>query len=124
MGFDTSIITLVKNENRYQQGGVIMTLYEGKIGEAFTVINIDTDTKIKKRLQDMGLTKGVNIKIMSKYSNSAFILNIRGSRVVLGKDITSLISVLPNECNSCEKRIKQSKNNRHGRRGIVTNETN
>lgn len=101
-----------------------MTLYDGKIGEAFTVVNIETDSKIRKRLQDMGLTKGTKIKLMSKYSNNAYILNVRGSRVVLGRDITRLINVLPSECNNCEKRFKHGRRRRHGRREIITNETN
>ncbi len=79
-------------------------LSNGKKGEQFTIINIDADLKIKKRLQDMGLTQGIRIKIMSHYSNNAFILNVRGSRVVIGKDIADKIHVEASHCNNCSKK--------------------
>lgn len=81
-----------------------MQLSDGKKGEQFTIINIDTEMKIKKRLQDMGLTQGIRIKIMSYYSNNAFILNVRGSRVVIGKDIAEKIKVEASHCNNCSKK--------------------
>lgn len=85
-----------------------MILSNGKKGEQFTIINIDTELKIKKRLQDMGLTQGIKIKIMSYYSNNAFILNVRGSRVVIGKDIAEKILVEPSHCNNCSKKTRGS----------------
>jgi ferrous iron transport protein A len=88
-----------------------MILSNGKKGEQFTIINIDTELKIKKRLQDMGLTQGIKIKIMSYYSNNAFILNVRGSRVVIGKDIAEKIHVEPSHCNNCSKKTRG--NERH-----------
>lgn len=70
-----------------------MTLYEGLSGHKYIVITIDLDAKTKKRLQDMGITQGVPIKIMSKLGDHAFILRIRGSRVALGKEIINKINV-------------------------------
>lgn len=81
-----------------------MFLTEGQAGDYFTLIEIQADLKIKKRLQDMGFTKGVHFKVMSFYSNNAFIINIRGTRVVIGKDIAGEILVEPSECNQCHKR--------------------
>lgn len=81
-----------------------MLLSEGIKGDSFIIISIESEFKIKKRLQDMGLTQGVKVKIMSYYSNNAFILNVRGSRVVIGKDIADQIVVEPSHCNNCSKK--------------------
>lgn len=72
-----------------------MLLSDGKKGDVVTVLNIQTDLKIKNRLQDMGLTKDVRIKIMAYYSKNAYIVSVRGSRVVLAKDIARKIEVEP-----------------------------
>lgn len=87
-----------------------MTLNEGRIGDVFIIINMRLETKVKKRLQDMGLTKGTKVKILSYYSKNAYVLNIRGSRIVIGKDIVKDIEVEPSFCNRCNQK-------RHRRRG-------
>lgn len=81
-----------------------MLLSEGLKGDSFIILSIESEFKIKKRLQDMGLTQGVKVKIMSYYSNNAFILNVRGSRVVIGRDIADKIIVEQNHCNHCTRK--------------------
>ncbi|QXM06840.1 FeoA family protein [Crassaminicella indica] len=49
--------------------------------------------KLKKKLQDMGLTPGVEINVISNNTNGAFIINVRGSRLVLGGVVTQQIMV-------------------------------
>lgn len=70
-----------------------MTLNNGKINGKYIVQSINVDNKTKKRLQDMGITQGGVIKIMSTVGTHAFILRIRGSRVALGKEIIECIEV-------------------------------
>jgi len=70
-----------------------MTLFDGKVNGKYIVESVDVNIKTKKRLQDMGITQGVSIKIMSKLGEHAYILRIRGSRVALGRDITDKIIV-------------------------------
>lgn len=100
-----------------------MILSDGQKGDSFTVISIESELKIKKRLQDMGLTQGVKVKIMSYYSNNAFILNVRGSRIVIGREIAEKIQVESSHCNNCSKKTIRRKDrsiqhpifqNRHG----------
>ncbi|MDA3847806.1 MAG: FeoA family protein [Vallitaleaceae bacterium] len=86
-----------------------MILSEGRKGDEFTIILMDTEPKVKKRLQDMGLTHGTIVKVISFYANNAFILKIRGSRIVIGKDIAGHIHVEPMVCNICKK-----EKHRHG----------
>jgi len=70
-----------------------MTLNSGKINAKYVVQSINVDTKTKKRLQDMGITQGSVIKVMSMVGKHAFILRVRGSRVALGKEIIEHIDV-------------------------------
>ncbi len=70
-----------------------MTLYDGVTSHKYTVEFIDLDARTKKRLQDMGITQGAVVKILSKLGTHAYILRIRGSRVALGHQITSKIKV-------------------------------
>lgn len=74
-----------------------MTLDEGKNKQIFIVDDIVQCNKMKKRLQDMGLTKGTKIKILSNNTGGSFILNIRGSRVVIGKTVAEKIFVKPSQ---------------------------
>lgn len=71
-----------------------MTLDKAENKEVFIVQEIRQEQKMKKRLQDMGLTTGTKIKVLSNNTGGSFILNIRGSRVVLGKVITESIFVV------------------------------
>ncbi|MCT4619433.1 MAG: ferrous iron transport protein A [Marinisporobacter sp.] len=54
---------------------------------------INWGPKLKKKLQDMGLTPGVKINVISNNTNGAFIINVRGSRLVLGGVVTQQIMV-------------------------------
>ena len=81
-----------------------MTLYDGLIKKKYVVESVDLELKTKKRLQDMGITPGVSIKVMSKLGTHAYILKIRGSRVALGSDITKKINVKDFDCENCDRR--------------------
>ncbi|NDL67366.1 FeoA family protein [Anaerotalea alkaliphila] len=70
-----------------------MTLIDGRKGDLATIIAVHNDQKTKKRLQDMGITKGAQVKVMSVYGKNAYILKIRGSRVVLGADVAAGLEV-------------------------------
>lgn len=83
-----------------------MFMSDVKKGHTVTVVDISADLKIKKRLQDMGLTKGVRVKVLGLYADNAYILNVRGSRVVLGKDIAGTILVEGDHCVSCDKKTE------------------
>lgn len=70
-----------------------MPLSMAGAGEEVILKNINWGYKMKKRLQDMGLTPGVKISVVSNNTNGAFIVNIRGSRLVLGGGVTGQILV-------------------------------
>ena len=70
-----------------------MKLYDGLKNHTYEVNYIQVDLKTKKHLQNMGITQGVKIKIMSKLGNHAYVMRIRGSRVALGESILRKIDV-------------------------------
>ncbi|GMQ56373.1 hypothetical protein AN1V17_07660 [Vallitalea sediminicola] len=74
-----------------------MTLDKASNKQIFVVNDIVQEQRMKKRLQDMGLTKGTRIKVISNNTGGSFILNIRGSRVVIGKTVAEKIIVIPTE---------------------------
>lgn len=62
-------------------------------GQNVILKSINWGPKLKKKLQDMGLTYGVEINVISKDVNGAFIINVRGSRLALGASLTNQIMV-------------------------------
>ncbi|MFZ5969276.1 MAG: FeoA family protein [Bacillota bacterium] len=70
-----------------------MPLAMAKIGEEVVLKQILWGPKMKKKLEDMGLTPGVRINVISNDLNGAFIVNVRGSRLVLGGVVTQQIMV-------------------------------
>ncbi|QEK13330.1 ferrous iron transport protein A [Crassaminicella thermophila] len=54
---------------------------------------INWGPKLKKKLRDMGLTPGVKINVISNDTKGAFIINLRGSRLVLGSVVAQQIMV-------------------------------
>ncbi|WZL80036.1 FeoA family protein [Vallitaleaceae bacterium 9-2] len=70
-----------------------MKLYDGKKSHTYEVNYIEVDPKTKKHLQNMGITQGVKIKIMSQLGGHAYVLRVRGSRVALSENILRQIDV-------------------------------
>ena len=89
-----------------------MKLNEGKTGDAFMIVNIKSDFNTRKRLQDMGLTNGAKVRIMAYYPNNAYTINVRGSRIVIGKDLAETIEVLPV---MCDKKCRRKRFRGYGR---------
>ncbi|MGF7059311.1 FeoA family protein [Brassicibacter mesophilus] len=62
-------------------------------GQNVILKSINWGTKLKKKLQDMGLTEGVMITVISDNLNGSSIINVRGSRLVLDSSVTNQIIV-------------------------------
>lgn len=62
-------------------------------GESGIIVNIKRSDKLKKKLNEMGLVEGTKISIISNSNKSAFILDVRGSRLVIDFDLASNIIV-------------------------------
>lgn len=70
-----------------------MTLREGKIGEQYTIREIQIEDKVKRRLQMLGLTKGTGISVLNNKKSGSVIMKVRGTRFAVGRRIAEGILV-------------------------------
>jgi len=77
-----------------QEGLSITNFKEGQTG---TVVSVIGGRMVVKRLADLGLTPGTEIKLIKKIRPSGPIkLQVRGSNIVLGRGIALKIRIKPN----------------------------
>ena len=62
-------------------------------GELVTVIEIRAGGGLQRRLADMGLTPGVKIKMLNSHMPGPVLIDLRGSKVALGRGIAHKIAV-------------------------------
>ena len=70
-----------------------MTLYEGQTGGRYLVADMKIEEDISRRLQALGLIEGTRLKLLNRKRNGSLIIYVRGTRLDLGKHITSGIDV-------------------------------
>lgn len=70
-----------------------MPLHMARPGKQVILREIGWGQKLRKKLQDMGLTPGVRFDIVSAASRGPVIIDIRGTRLALGHGILSKIIV-------------------------------
>lgn len=70
-----------------------MYLCEGKVGNEYTVTDIDLPTKMEKRLEALGMTRGTTVAVLNSKGKGILIIKIRGTRFALGRNITQKILV-------------------------------
>lgn len=65
-----------------------------KIGESGIVVSINGDVHIKRRLLELGFTKGTKVKVLNiSPLKSSFMLQVRGYTLALRNTSTNLILV-------------------------------
>ena len=79
----------------FQRRVYIMPLFMSETGTKVILKEINWGVKLKKKLQDMGLTPGVTMSIVSgsKRGSGAVIVDVRGTRLALGNGVVSKIIV-------------------------------
>ena len=71
------------------------TLRDAKIGETVTVVKLHGEGAIKRRIMDMGITKGVEIYIRKVAPlGDPFELNLRGYELSLRKADAEMVEIL------------------------------
>lgn len=70
-----------------------MPLNKISTGKSVIIDSINFDHKLRRKLQDMGLTPGVKLSVVSKSLLGPLVIDVRGTRVALGKGIVSNIQV-------------------------------
>lgn len=63
-------------------------------GQKVIIDSINFNTKVRRKLQDMGLTPGVKLNVVSKSLLGPLVVEVRGTRIALGKGIVSNIQVV------------------------------
>ena len=70
-----------------------MPLAMARPGELVTVIGVRAGWGLQRRLADMGLTPGVQIRVINSQRPGPVLIDLRGSRLVLGHGIAQKIIV-------------------------------
>lgn len=93
-----TIIFLNANDNHFQQeGGLpqhIMTLYEAQKDKSYFIEGLYVEPSITRRLQALGLNDGTKVKVLNRKKKGALIIQVRGTRLALGRHICTNIEVL------------------------------
>jgi len=71
----------------------MMTLAMGNKDEELKVLQIRHEEKFKKRLSDMGIYKDAQVKIVKNDIPGPLIVDIKGSRLILGRGQAQKIMV-------------------------------
>lgn len=70
-----------------------MTLYEAEKGGCYSIEGLYVEPGITRRLQALGLNDGTVVKVLNRKKRGALIIQVRGTRLALGKHISSNIEV-------------------------------
>lgn len=70
-----------------------MPLMNLKSGQQGILKEINWGDKLKHKLQEMGLTPGTPVSMITNGKRGPVILDVRGSRLALGRGIVSKINV-------------------------------
>lgn len=86
-----------------------MTLYEGEKGKSYSVQELFMEEVLMRRLQALGLNEGTKVKILNRKRDGALILYVRGTRLAVGKHISTNIEVNrePDENGSAASRTER-----------------
>jgi ferrous iron transport protein A len=70
-----------------------MPLAMASPGKLLTVISVNAGRGLQRRLGDMGLTPGVQVRVMNSQYAGPVLIDLRGSRVGLGRGVAQKILV-------------------------------
>lgn len=70
-----------------------MTLYEAQKGNSYCIKGLYVEPAITRRLEALGLNDGTIINVLNRKKHGALIIRVRGTRLALGKHISSNIEI-------------------------------
>jgi len=79
-----------------------MTLYEAEKGKSYMIKGLYVEPAITRRLQALGLNDGTNIYILNRKKKGALIVRVRGTRLALGRHLSSNIEISENKESNTE----------------------
>ena len=65
----------------------------------YCIDGLYVEPSITRRLQALGLNDGTIIKVLNRKHKGALIIQVRGTRLALGRHISSNIEIRETECN-------------------------
>lgn len=72
----------------------IMPLSIVPAGKLVKVVSINAGWGLQRRLADMGLTPGLTVRVIGSHRPGSVVLDVRGSRLALGRGMSHKISVI------------------------------
>ncbi|MBP5529815.1 MAG: ferrous iron transport protein A [Lachnospiraceae bacterium] len=70
-----------------------ISLWEAELKKEYTVENIFIENPVSRRLEALGINEGTPVSVLTRKKSGAQIVKIRGTRLALGRHITSNIEV-------------------------------
>ncbi|MHB9030594.1 MAG: FeoA family protein [Candidatus Latescibacterota bacterium] len=70
-----------------------MPLSMVECGRKVLLLGIRTDRELQARLAQMGLVPGVEVEVIRNSEDGPFILGVKGSRVMLGREMAGQLVV-------------------------------
>ncbi|MBD5396412.1 MAG: ferrous iron transport protein A [Lachnospiraceae bacterium] len=70
-----------------------MSLFEGEKDKSYEIMGLHVEEGITRRLQALGLNDGTIVTVLNRKKNGALIIRVRGTRLAVGKHISSGIEV-------------------------------
>lgn len=70
-----------------------MTLADAKKNEDYLIKGLFVEEAVTRRLQALGLNDGVKISVLNRKRKGALIIRVRGTRLALGRHLSSNIEV-------------------------------
>ncbi|MBS7525614.1 ferrous iron transport protein A [Fusibacter paucivorans] len=72
-----------------------MALVQMGCGQIVKLNQIAGSDKLKKKLEDMGLTTGVEFTTVMRTRRGPMVIELRGTRLAISKEVASYIDVTP-----------------------------
>lgn len=70
-----------------------MSLYESQQGKYYEIHGLHVEEGITRRLQALGLNDGTKIYVINRKKRGAVIIRVRGTRLAIGRYISSGIEI-------------------------------
>ena len=70
-----------------------MLLCDGKVGNIYTVADMNLPANLERRLEALGMTHGTKVSVLNSKGRGILIVKVRGTRFALGKNISKNITV-------------------------------
>ncbi|MBQ7986730.1 MAG: ferrous iron transport protein A [Clostridia bacterium] len=70
-----------------------MNLSEAKVGQSYIIEKLELSEDKKRRILDLGFTKGTKLKVINLKNNGPMIICARGTRLAMGREFSLGIMV-------------------------------